>query len=300
MPAFRENASHAASRLLKAAAVAATLFSAPMAIAQTTEPLADVSHLVTIGGSVTEIVYALGAGDDLVGRDTTSAYPPEAEALPDVGYMRQLGPEGVLSVSPSAIIAIEGSGPPETLEVLEKAGIDFALVPESYDRDGILAKVETVGTLIGKESEARTLADSIAAKLDPILAANEARPESEKKRVIFILSLRGGKVMASGTGTAANGVIEAAGLINAAGDFQGYKALSDEAVIEAEPDVILMMAGAGDHSASDADVLAQPALALTPAAEAGAIYRIDPAGMMNFGPRFADHLEELTQKIYGN
>ncbi|WP_082074862.1 heme/hemin ABC transporter substrate-binding protein [Martelella endophytica] len=278
------------------ALLTAGLLSANAALAA--EPLADPSRLVTIGGSVTEIVYALGAGDEIVGRDTTSTFPPEANDLPDVGYMRQLSPEGVLSVSPTAIISIEGAGPPETIDVLKKADLDFAEVPEAYSRDGIIEKVKTIGTLIGRKTEAEALAADIAADLDPILAANEAR--TEKKRAIFILSLRGGKVMGSGTGTAANGVIEAAGLENAIGDFPGYKALSDEAVIEAAPDIILVMGGAaGGHSLSNDDMAGQPALALTPAVQNGAIYHIDPVGMMNFGPRFADNLKTLTDEIYG-
>ncbi|MGV0909511.1 heme/hemin ABC transporter substrate-binding protein [Martelella sp. FOR1707] len=266
-----------------------------------TEPLADTSRLVTIGGSVTEIIYALGAGDNIVGRDTTSAYPPEAAAKPDIGYMRQLSPEGVLSIDPSAIITIEGAGPPETMDVLKQAEVEMAVVPEDYSRDGILEKVEMVGALIGKEAEAETLATDIAAKLDPILAANENRPADERKSALFILSLNGGKVMASGTGTAANGMIEAAGLDNAVGDFPGYKALSDEAIIKAAPDVIILMdESAGNRAPTNDDIAANPALSLTPAGEAMTIYRIDPVGMLNFGPRFAENLAALTAEIYGD
>ena len=265
------------------------------------EPLADPSRLVTIGGSVTEIVYALGAGDEIVGRDTTSTYPPEAAAKPDIGYMRQLSPEGVLSIDPSAIIAIEGAGPPETMDVLGNAGVEMAVVPEDYSRDGILEKVRVIGTLLGKDAEAETLASGIASRLDPLLAKNQSRPADERKSALFILSLNGGKVMGSGTGTAANGMIEAAGLDNAIGDFPGYKALSDEAIIKAAPDTIILMDGAaGSHVPSTEQIIANPALALTPAAKAGAIYRIDPVGMLNFGPRFAENLQQLVTEIYGN
>ncbi|TCT37876.1 heme/hemin ABC transporter substrate-binding protein [Martelella mediterranea] len=288
------------TRFVATSGLIAGLMMSPFAHAQNETRLDDTSRLVTIGGSITEIVYALGSGSELVGRDTTSTFPPEANALPDIGYMRQLSPEGILSVNPSAIISIEGAGPPETLDVLGKANVDLAIIPESYDRDGILKKVTTVGALLGKDQEAATLAEKIAAKLDPILEENEKRPADARKSAIFILSLRGGKVMASGTGTAANGVIKAAGLTNAIGDFPGYKTLSDEAVITAAPDVILMMDGAaGNHVPKDEDVWGQPALTLTPAGASHSLYRIDPVGMMNFGPRFADHLKALTEQIYG-
>ena len=286
--------------LAHALPLAAGLMAIGVATTSGAEALDDTSRLVTIGGSVTEIVYALGAGDDIVGRDTTSKFPTEANALPDIGYMRQLSPEGVLSVNPTAIISIEGAGPAETMDVLQKADVDLAMVPEEYSRDGIINKVTTIGTMLGRQKEADKLASEIAAELDPILAANEARPDDARKRAIFILSLRGGKVMGSGTGTAANGVIEAAGLDNAIGDFPGYKTLSDEAVIEAAPDIILMMGGGiGGHAPDDEAVFSQPALALTPAGKNHAIYRVDPVGMLNFGPRFASHLAELTDAIYG-
>ena len=75
------------------------------------------SRVVSIGGAVTEIVYALGEEARLVARDTTSNYPPEATALPDVGYIRRLSPEGVMSVRPDLILSEEGAGPPEALKV---------------------------------------------------------------------------------------------------------------------------------------------------------------------------------------
>ena len=78
----------------------------------------NAKNVLSIGGSVTEIVYALGEEDRLIARDSTSVFPVAAEALPDVGYMRALSPEGVLAVSPGLIISEDGAGPPETIAVL--------------------------------------------------------------------------------------------------------------------------------------------------------------------------------------
>ena len=77
------------------------------------------SRIVSIGGSITEIVYALGEEDRLIARDQTSIYPDAAKKLPDVGYIRQLSPEGVLSVNPDLVIALEGYGPPEARQVID-------------------------------------------------------------------------------------------------------------------------------------------------------------------------------------
>lgn len=260
---------------------------------------ADVSRVVSVGGAITEIIYALGEEGRLVGRDSTSTYPEAAKALPDVGYMRQLAPEGIIAANPSAIIAVEGSGPPEALAVLKQANIAFTSVPETFDKAGIPSKIRAVGAFLGVEEKAETLAKSVEADLDAAIAESAARPESERKRVLFILSTQGGKVMASGQGTAANGIIELAGAVNAVGTFPGYKALTDEAIIEAKPDVVLMMDRGGEHSAEAKELFALPALSLTPAAKNEALIRMDGLHLLGFGPRTASAVRELNAAIYG-
>jgi len=260
----------------------------------------DISRVVSIGGDVTEIIYALGEEGRIIARDSTSMYPEAAMKLPDVGYMRALSPEGILAVNPSAIIAVEGAGPPEALTVLKNASVPFETVPNTYDRDGILKKIDRVGTLLGVEDKAKALEAKVGADLDAAIADAEKRPQSERKRVLFILSTQGGKVMASGTGTAADGIIALAGGVNAVGTFPGYKALTDEAIIEAKPDVILMMDRQGGHApAANDDVFKQPALALTPAAQNKAVIRMDGLHLLGFGPRTAGAVRELNAAIYG-
>jgi ABC-type hemin transport system, periplasmic component len=261
------------------------------------EPFEDASRLVTIGGSLTEIVYALGEEERLIARDTTSDFPPEAAELPDIGYMRQLAPEGVLSVAPSAILALEGSGPPETMNVLVKASVPLVLVPEKFDRDGILTKIRYVGAALGQNGKAESLAAQVASEI----AAAEGLTEriAERKRVLFILSLQGGRVLASGTDTAADGIISMAGGLNAMDAFSGYKPVSDEAIIEAQPDVILMMDRGGDLDISDAELFSNVAIAATPAGQRRAVIRMDGSYLLGFGPRTAGAVRELAAALYG-
>ncbi|WP_010139117.1 heme/hemin ABC transporter substrate-binding protein, partial [Oceanicola sp. S124] len=175
------------------------------------------SRIVSIGGGVTEIVFALEQEHRLVARDTTSTFPTEATLLPDIGYIRRLSPEGVLSVQPDMILTDEGAGPPETVELLEKAGIPFEEVPQGYDRDAILTKIRTVGEVLGLRAEAEELAARVGADIDAAMAEADAAG----KRVLFIISLQGGRVMASGTGTAADGIITMVGAENAVSDYPG-------------------------------------------------------------------------------
>jgi iron complex transport system substrate-binding protein len=260
----------------------------------------DTTRLVSVGGDVTEIIYALGEENHLIARDTTSTFPEAASKLPDVGYMRALSPEGILAMNPTAIIAIEGSGPPEALAVLKSATVPFETVPNAYTHDGILAKIDKVGALLGVENKAAALKAQVQADLDAAIAETEKRPAGERKRILFILSMQGGKVMASGTGTAADGIIKLSGSVNAAGDFPGYKPLTDEAIIEAKPDVILMMNRGDGASTKDDDIVKQPALALTPAVQNKAIVRMDGLHLLGFGPRTASAVRELNAAIYGS
>lgn len=259
----------------------------------------DTSRLVSVGGALTEVIYALGEEGRLVARDQTSTFPEAALKLQDVGYVRALSPEGVLAVNPTAIIAIEGAGPPETLAVLKEANVPFSTVPDTFDRAGILGKIRAVGSLLGVEDKAKALEEKVASDLDSAIADAAKRPESERKRVMFVLSVQGGKVMASGTGTAADGILKLAGAANAFGDFPGYKPVTDEAIIEAKPDVVLMMSRGGSHDTSPEEVFANPALALTPAAASKALVRMDGLHLLGFGPRTASAVKELNAAIYG-
>jgi iron complex transport system substrate-binding protein len=111
--------------------------------------------------------------------------------------------------------------------------------------------------------------------------------------------LQGGKILASGTDTAADGMIKLAGAVNAIDGFTGYKQLTDEAVISAKPDAILLMQRAG-QSMTDEQVLQHPAIGSTPAGEAKNIIRMDGAYLLGFGPRTANAIRDLASGLYGD
>jgi len=285
------------SKPLKALTLAVALLATP-ALAQDLKPFPDTSRLVAVGGSLTEIIFALGEEGRLVGRDSTAVYPEEALKLPDVGYMRALSPEGVLSVNPSALLVLEGSGPKEALDVLSKASIPYETVPEGFTHEGILAKIKAVGQALGVEDKAKQLAETVDKDLKD--AEELTRNVPQRQKVLFILSMQDGKVQASGTGSAANGIIALAGAENAITDYQGYKALTDEAIINAKPDVILMMDRGGELAVSDETLFSHPALSLTPAGQNRRIVRIDGAYLLGFGPRTASAIRDLAKAIYGD
>lgn len=286
-----------ARRALTAAAFAVVVLNAPAFAVEGVTTFADSSRLASIGGSITEIVFALGEEGKLVARDSTSLYPEAVFKLPDVGYMRQLSPEGVLSVNPTGILALQGSGPKEAVDVLKKASIPYIEVPETFDHAGILTKIRAVGKALGADTKAEELAASVDGKLKAAEALTADLPQ--RKRVLFILSMQGGKILASGSDTAADGIIKLAGAVNAVDGFTGYKQLTDEAALTAKPDVILMMAREGDHAAADSDLFAHPAITSTPAGQNHQIIRMDGSLLLGFGRRTADAIHDLAGRLYG-
>lgn len=288
------------SRKSDRAAVKATAIAMLAAIGITLLPTqapaetGDARRIVSIGGSVTEIIYALGAGDRLVGRDSTSLYPPEALELPDVGYVRALSAEGVLSIEPDMIIAIEGAGPPEAVTLLKEAGVAYSEVPEGNDAEAIAQKIEAVGKVIGKEDEAAALAARVRADIAEVAAL---AGETDRPRVLFILTAQGGRIMASGADTQAAGIIDMAGGVNALADMSGYRQVTDEAIIEAAPDFILMM-DRGEGDAVFDEILAHPAIAATPAGRDRRLIRMEGLYLLGFGPRTASAARELHEALY--
>ncbi len=255
------------------------------------------SRVIAIGGSVTEIVYALGQQDRLVGRDRTSVYPPEATVLPDVGYMRALSPEGVLSVEPDLILAVDGAGPPDAIAVLEEAGVQFVSISNEFTRDGVAEKIRAVGAALGVEGAANALAEQTVNKIDD--AHSMALGASGDVRVLFVLSAQDNRILVGGADTQADSIIRLAGGVNAAADVPGFKPITPEALAAASPDVILMMDRSDDHPMGAGDLFSLPALKLTPAGRNENLIRMQGAYLLGFGPRTAEAIADLSAALQG-
>lgn len=253
------------------------------------------TRIVSIGGAITEILYALGAEDRVVAIDTTSLYPPKAMTdKTNVGYMRQLSSEGVLGLNPQLVLAIAGAGPKETIDVIDAAKVPLIMVPDSYSETGMIEKIRMVAKVTGLETRGECLAKSVEADLAGL---RDLRTKVQAPpRVMFVMSFLDGRAMVAGQKTAANEIIKLAGGINVAEGFDGYKIMNDEAIAAARPDHILAM-DRGKDSVQAAAIFANPAFALTPAAKSKSFVAMDGLYLLGFGPRTAAAARDLALKI---
>jgi iron complex transport system substrate-binding protein len=252
-------------------------------------------RIVALGGEITEIVYQLGADDRLVGRDTTSTHPPQANELPDVGYFRQLGAEGVLSLQPDLVLATEAAGPPEVLEQIEATGVQVVKLSAEYSAGGLIAKVRRIAEVLGIAGAGETLAASLRNQIDEA-KANIAAMDGTPK-VLFIIGTGGGDLMAAGRDTVADALINLAGAENVFASHEGYKTISLEAAAAAAPDAIALM----DHTLKTMggvqQVVDHPALKLTPAAQAKRVVARDGSYILSFGPRLPEAMLDFAKAI---
>ena len=252
------------------------------------------SRVVSVGGSVTEIVFALGEDHRLVARDTTSNHPPAALELPNVGYRGRLSPENILAVNPDLIISEEGAGPHEVVELLKQAALPMVTIPHGYDVAAVQAKITTVAEALEVPEKGAALAAEVGKDMR---AAMTEAADVPPRKVLFVLSTQGGRIMAAGTNTAADGIISLAGGVNVMADFEGYKPVTDEAISTSGVEVILMMDRAGINPGTDEELLAMPALAATPVADTRAVVRIDGMLLTGFSVRTPEAVRVLAQAL---
>jgi iron complex transport system substrate-binding protein len=252
-------------------------------------------RVVALGGDITEIVYALDAQNQLVGVDSTSLWPEAATKLPNVGYVRQLAAEGVLSLRPQLILATHDAGPATVVKQLHDAGVRIESMPVTRTPASVVAKVKQVGVALEREPAANALAAKLQAQYADLSKAVAAMPQHP--RVVFLMSAGEGSPKAAGKDTAADSAITLAGGVNAGQGFTGYKAVSPEALAGLAPDVILLMRERESDVGGVDGVLKLPGIAMTPAGRARRIVFVDGQALLGFGPRNVEHEQALQRTL---
>lgn len=260
---------------------AASLLTAPV--------LHAAEKLVSIGGDVTEIVYALGAGDELVARDSTSLRPKAVLALPDVGYMRQLNTEGILSMHPTLVLSSELAEPSLVLQQVAQNGVKVIRVPGTASVDTVPKKIDVIAKALNRQAEGEKLIATYRTQLAAI------KHETLPIKMLFVMSHGGMNSMAAGQDTAADAMITSVGAKNAMQGFSRYRPLSQEGVIASAPDILLLTADGIKTLGGMDQVWKLPGVAMTPAGKNKRVLVLDDMSLLGFGLQTPAVMAQLRQ-----
>ncbi|MEH0690251.1 ABC transporter substrate-binding protein [Vibrio cholerae] len=231
-------------------------------------------RIISAGSAVTELLIALDQEQSLVAVDVTSELP-EGLTLPKIGYHRQLSSEGLLALGPNRLIGSDEMGPASALAQLKSAGVAVDIVNTKPTAEGLLERIDEIAALTDSSEHAALLKQNVERQL----ANLEQRRQqiATPKKVLFLLIHEGRPANVAGADTTPNAIIELAGGINpAASTLSSYKPLSSEAMVEMQPDIILV-SGRSYQSLGGADEILKklPMLAATPAGQNKAFIQID-------------------------
>ncbi|WFE56399.1 ABC transporter substrate-binding protein [Micromonospora sp. WMMD712] len=253
---------------------------------------------VNLYGSIAEIVFSLGLGGNVVGRDTSTTFPAAARLPVVTPAGHDLSAEAVLALAPTVVLADDSIGPPETLRQLRAAGIPVVLVAAEQTLDAVPAHVRAIAAALGVGEAGERL---VARVQGEIAAARDGVPDAASPRVAF-LYLRGtaGVYLIGGRGAGSDAMIEAAGGVDAgtAIGLAKFRPLTSEGLINAAPDVILVMSG-GLASVGGVDgLLRLPGVAQTPAGAARRIVDMDDGVLLTFGTRSGRVVRALADALH--
>ena len=269
--------------------------------------ISDTSRVVAldIAGSIAATIWALGFSDTLVGVDQSTTFPgtEDLETVTSGGHT--VNAEAIIGLNPDVVITDGSVGPRDVVEQLSDVGIDVVFVDNESSFEGAENLVHQVAAVYGApetgEQLAEQLAGEIDAKVEEISALVPER-EDDKVRMLF-LYLRGnaGVYYMFGEESGADELIDALGGVDVADElgWDGMKPMTDEALVAANPDLILTMSG-GIESVDGVEGLLEgkPAIAITKAGENQRIVDMDDGMILSFGPRSADVLDALARAIY--
>jgi iron complex transport system substrate-binding protein len=259
----------------------------------------DTSRIIPLWDSIAEVVFALGLGDRVVARDTSTTFS-EARKLPLVTRAHDVTAESVLSLHPTLILADELTGPPEALRQIRDVGVPVVVFRRPTNVAEIPAQIRRIATALGVKSAGEELASKATTDIDKV---REGLPANAKKPRVAFLYIRGnaGVSLIAGPGSGVDSMIAAAGGSDAGTAIHlanPFTPLTSEALVEAKPDVILMTTTGLKSVGGVNGLLDVPGVAQTPAGRDRRIVTMEDGLLFSFGTRTAKALRTLSAAFY--
>lgn len=265
----------------------------------------DVSRILAIDlyGSCSRIVYDLGLGDSVIGRDISSGFDQIKDKPLVTQNGHELNAESILALDPSLIITDSSLGPWDVILQMRDAGIPVVVVDSHRSIDGTPGLIQEVAAAVGLPEDGAKLADRTRQEIDTTIATIEkAKPDAAPARMLFFYA-RGtsGVYYIFGEGSGADDLIRGVGGVDVAREigWEGMRPMTDEAIIDAKPDLLLMMTKGLESCGGVEGLLeSKPAIALTPAGQKHRVVDMADTDILSFGPTTAGVLEALAIAIY--
>ena len=255
------------------------------------------SRIVIAGGSITEIIYFLNEDKKIFGVDVTSNYPKKTKDLPSIGYVRNLSTEGILSLNPTLILGEDDMGPPNVIRQIKEIDVDLRIIPEEKNISGIINKIQCVASIIGASKKAQEMINT--SLLPSIKELEEIQNYSQirAKKVMLILSMQGTSPIVAGRGTSGDGFINMIGAQNVFDSFDGWKPVSAESIIDANPEYILLPDRDMHKNSNVNNLKTNPIFKNTIAGLKNNFISQDVMTMLGFGPRSIDSALKIAKEI---
>ena len=253
-------------------------------------------RIVVAGGSLVELIYAMDAGNRVVGVDETTSFPPQTEALPHIGYWKQLSSEGILSLRPDSFITWQDAGPQLVFDQLRAQKVNVVTLPRIPATVGqMYANIHTLAKNLGAVEQGNTLVNHLRQRLENVARSSASKPAPVK--ALFILSAGGSAPQVAGKGSVADAIMALAGAQNVAQHSQ-YRSYSAEALIAANPEVIVVTSQMVEGDINRLSTVA--GITRTAAWKNQRIVTLDQALILGMGPRVADAVETLHRQFWPN
>lgn len=249
-------------------------------------------RIVSVSGTLSEILVGLGLESQIVGVDVTSTYPASLEKLPKVGHNRSISAEGVLALNPDVIVTSDQSMmSANVLKQLNSTGKKVVTFKQEFSEEGTINLIREVGAYFNAKPQAEKMIKSL--KADMAKLPKTAAP----KKLLFIYARGTGTLMVSGKNTSLDKMFSLIGHKNAVTDFTDFKPLTSESLLAANPDVLVLFSS-GLESVDGIDgLLKVPGIAYTNAGKNRKIVSMDGQYLTGFGPRLGKAALELAQKV---
>lgn len=251
---------------------------------------ARVDRVITLAPNLTEIVFAIGAGDRLVGDTTYCDYPPEAKNVAKVGDTATPNLERIIALKPQVVLVSTASQLERFTQQLEGQKI-AVFVTDPRDLEGVFRSIEQIGRILDHEQQANALVQKLRERTKAVANAVQS---TKPVRVFFQLSAE--PLYTAGRDSFATDLMRRAGAISVTADVPGtWPKYSNESALAAKPEAIILPTG-GSMGAANSEVV--EALRNSPAVQAGRVYKINDDYLARPGPRMVDGLEEMARALH--